>query len=71
MRNLYCKLCTLLFSVFAVIIAEAPAWACECGTEGCPPCPPIIPEPVSSILFLAGGAVLVVRRYLKKRKRRK
>ncbi len=27
----------------------------------------IVPEPVSSILFIAGGAVLACRRYLKKR----
>lgn len=29
---------------------------------------PIVPEPISSILFLSGGAMLTVRTYLKKRK---
>ena len=32
--------------------------------------PPVFPEPVSSILFVTGGATLAVRRYLKKRKQR-
>lgn len=30
--------------------------------------PPVVPEPVSSILFFSGGAVLAVRRYTKKHK---
>jgi hypothetical protein len=29
---------------------------------------PVVPEPISSILFLTGGVVLVGRKYLKKRK---
>lgn len=30
--------------------------------------PPVVPEPVSSILFIVGGALLAGKRYLKKRK---
>ncbi len=32
------------------------------------PPPPVIPEPISSILFVAGGATLGIRRYWKKKR---
>ncbi len=35
---------------------------------GVPPFVPVVPEPVSYLLFIAGGAVLAGRRYFKRRK---
>ena len=41
------------------------AWAVRDGDSA----PPVVPEPVSSILFITGGAVLAVKRHIKKRER--
>ena len=44
------------------------AWAVRDGNSGVadPNAPPVIPEPISSVLFVSGAGVLVGRRYLKK-----
>jgi len=42
------------------------AWAVREGDATSPVTPPVAPEPVSSLLFLTGGATMGIRRFLKK-----
>lgn len=62
MKKFYFRFLMLLLSIVSVIITTAPSWGCE--GPGCP----VVPEPVSTTLFIAGGAVLMVRRYMKRKK---
>lgn len=55
----------LLFTALLLVAIASAAYAIV------PDGPPIVPEPVSSILFLTGGVALGVRIYLKRKKNHK
>ena len=46
---------------------EAYVWAVAKGNIAAPP-PPVVPEPISTILFVTGGMVLGGKRYFKRKK---